>query len=113
MQDIETKGRKKKTDDLMTLFRWTYRIQPTVLHKPFKPDSERFKNWISLFDREDDPRLHVTPQQFRWKPIKFPEEGTKVNFIEGITTMGGAGSPAMKVSLDGFLTYMSRMAYLS
>lgn len=81
----------------MITYRWTYRIQPTVLHKQFVPsDNERFANWLSVFDHED-PRLHITPQQFRWKAMKYPEEGKKVNFIEGITTMGGAGGPAMKV----------------
>jgi homogentisate 1,2-dioxygenase len=82
--------------DLM-LCRWTYRIQPTVLHKPFVPaEEERFVKWLSVFDK-DDSRLHITPQQFRWRPIKYPEEGKKINFIEGITTMGGAGGPSMKV----------------
>ena len=30
--------------------------------------------------------------------MQFPPEDKKVNFIEGIITMGGAGGPALKVS---------------
>ena len=59
-------------------------------------DASRFKNWISCFDQEDS-RLHITPQQYRWKPMKYPAEGQRVTFIEGIITMSGAGGPAMKV----------------
>ena len=95
------------------IFRWTYRIQPTVLHKPFKAcPKERFSKWYSVFDIEAD-HLHITPQQFRWKAMKFPAEDQKVTFIDGIFSMGGAGGPAMKVSL--FFITSSRMAsqYLS
>jgi homogentisate 1,2-dioxygenase len=71
-----------------------------VLHKPFKAcDSERFKDWLTCYDK-DDANLHITPQQFRWKPMQYPAEGTKKNFIEGITSMGGAGGPAMKDGLS-------------
>jgi len=74
--------------------RWTYRIHPTVMHKPFAPcDAKRFERWLSVFDSEDK-RLHVTPQQFRWKAQRFPTD--KTTFIEGIVTMGGAGGPMMK-----------------
>jgi hypothetical protein len=32
--------------------------------------------------------------------MQFPAEDKKVNFIEGIITMSGAGGPAMKVSFN-------------
>jgi hypothetical protein len=60
-------------------------------------DESRFANWITIFDGEDK-RLHITPSQFRWKPIAIPTD-KKVNFFEGIQSMGGAGGPAMKVSI--------------
>ena len=37
----------------------------------------------------------------------MPEEGKKVNFIQGISTMGGAGGPALKVPT--LLTFNYRM----
>lgn len=41
----------------------------------------------------------MDPSQFRWKPIKYPENSDKVNFIQGIKTMCGAGDPSMKDGL--------------
>lgn len=31
--------------------------------------------------------------------MQYPPEGQRVNFIEGVITMGGAGSSSLKVSL--------------
>jgi homogentisate 1,2-dioxygenase len=61
---------------------WTYRIRPSVMHKPF----ERIDNglWQSRFDEID-----VTPNQLRWDPLPMPEEHT--DFIDGITTIAGNG----------------------
>lgn len=61
---------------------WTYRIRPSVMHKPF----ERIENggWASRFDEID-----VTPNQLRWDPLPIPEDST--DFIEGITTIAGNG----------------------
>mgnify|MGYP001220220842 CR=1 FL=1 len=61
---------------------WTYRIRPSVMHKPF----ERMDNgdWQSNFDEID-----VTPNQLRWNPLPIPEAET--DFIEGVTTIAGNG----------------------
>jgi homogentisate 1,2-dioxygenase len=61
---------------------WTYRIRPSVMHKPF----ERIENrgWASRFDEID-----VTPNQLRWDPMPIPDEST--DFIDGITTIAGNG----------------------
>lgn len=61
---------------------WTYRIRPSVLHKPF----EQINNgrWQSDF-RE----LPVTPNQLRWNPLSMPESPT--DFVDGITTIAGNG----------------------
>lgn len=92
----ETKERKYIPINLNS---WTYRIYPTVLHMPFTPIPEtRFQSWITNFDQEDK-RLHVTPQQMRWKPIEMPLPTKKITFIDGITTMCGAGNPSLKVFL--------------
>ncbi len=57
---------------------WTYRIRPSVTHKPF----ERIGNgrWQSTPDDID-----VTPNQLRWDPIPIPADPT--DFIDGITTI--------------------------
>ncbi len=61
---------------------WTYRIRPSVMHKPF----ERIENlgWASRFDE-----IEVTPNQLRWDPMPIPEE--PADFIDGIVTIAGNG----------------------
>jgi len=62
---------------------WTYRIRPSVLHKPFKQINNRF--WRSSpFDE-----IATTPNQLRWNPLPIPTEPT--DFVDGITTIGGNG----------------------
>ena len=62
---------------------WTYRIRPSVLHKPFEQiDSKLFRS--SPFDE-----VVTTPNQLRWDPLPIPTEPT--DFIDGITTIAGNG----------------------
>jgi homogentisate 1,2-dioxygenase len=61
---------------------WTYRIRPSVLHKPFSQIDNR--GCASRFDE-----LPVTPNQLRWDPLPLPDEPT--DFVEGITTIAGNG----------------------
>src|SRR4029077_18170054 len=62
---------------------WTYRIRPSVTHKPFiQIDSKLFKS--SPFDK-----VTTTPNQLRWDPLSMPSEPT--DFIDGITTIAGNG----------------------
>ena len=61
---------------------WTYRIRPSVMHKPFEQiDNKLFK---SSFDE-----VVTTPNQFRWDPLPIPT--SRVDFIDGITTIAGNG----------------------
>ena len=62
---------------------WTYRIRPSVLHKPFAHiDNKLFRS--SPFDE-----IPATPNQLRWNPLAIPE--TPTDFIDGITTIAGNG----------------------
>ena len=62
---------------------WTYRIRPSVLHKPFRQiDSKLFKS--SPFDQ-----IATTPNQLRWDPLPVPDDAT--DFVDGITTIAGNG----------------------
>ncbi|WP_330970100.1 homogentisate 1,2-dioxygenase, partial [Lysobacter sp. A3-1-A15] len=63
---------------------WLYRIRPAAMHGTFEPYLQ--------------PRLHndfdtgpVSPDQLRWNPL--PLQQTPVDFIDGLFTMGGNGSP--------------------
>ncbi len=62
---------------------WTYRIRPSVLHRPFRQTENRL--WRSSpFDE-----VVTTPNQLRWSPLAIPETGT--DFVDGITTIAGNG----------------------
>ena len=64
---------------------WLYRIRPAAMHGRFEAFAQ--------------PRLHndfgdgpVTPDQLRWSPLPMPAEAT--DFVDGLVTMAGNGSPA-------------------
>lgn len=62
---------------------WTYRIRPSVLHKPFRHiESKLFRS--SPFDE-----VVTTPNQLRWNALPLPEAET--DFVDGITTIAGNG----------------------
>jgi len=69
---------------------WMYRIRPAAMHGRFEP-------YAGLEGAK--PRLHndfgdgpVTPDQLRWSPLPMPAEAT--DFVDGLVTMAGNGSPA-------------------
>ena len=64
---------------------WLYRIRPGVLHKPFQPFAG-IPHWLSNFGSAP-----VTPNQLRWSPLAEPS--TPNDFIEGVRTWAGNGSP--------------------
>jgi len=64
---------------------WLYRIRPAAMHGEFRPFAQpSFHN-----DFESGP---VTPDQLRWSPLPIPDAPT--DFVEGLVTMAGNGSPA-------------------
>ncbi len=74
---------------------WVYKIQPSVVHKPYvEIDARRFLS--TPFDAVPTP-----PNQLRWSPLAIPEEAT--DFVQGITTMGGNGDTAV---LAGFAVHV-------
>ncbi len=69
---------------------WTYRIRPSVMHKPFKRIDNR--GWQSRFDE-----IEVTPNQLRWDALPIPSEPT--DFVEGITTIAGNGDNFAQIGI--------------
>ena len=63
---------------------WLYRIRPAVLHGDFELRTE------SAFHNNFN-ELPATPNQLRWNPFPLPKERT--DFIDGIFTVAGNGSP--------------------
>src|ERR1039458_4786361 len=70
---------------------WTYRIRPSVTHKPLSEIG------TGLFRSGPFTELPSPPNQMRWNPIPMPEK--KTDFVDGIVTMGGSGDPAMQVGV--------------
>lgn len=70
---------------------WTYRIRPSVLHKPFRQvDSKLFRS--SPFDE-----IATTPNQLRWDPLPMPE--IDIDFVNGITTIAGNGDSFSQIGM--------------
>ena len=66
---------------------WLYRIRPAAMHGAFMPfDQPRFHS-----DFGDGP---VMPDQLRWDPLPMPVAPASADFVEGLYTMAGNGSPA-------------------
>jgi homogentisate 1,2-dioxygenase len=70
---------------------WTYRIQPTVTHRPFVEIGARMIR-SGPFDE-----VPATPNQLRWDPLPIPEQAT--DFVDGMVTLGGNGDPALQMGL--------------
>ena len=68
---------------------WTYRIRPSVIHKPFVPFAPAGKPAGVLFRSSPFDEVITAPNQLRWNPLPIPEEPT--DFVEGITTIAGNG----------------------
>ena len=62
---------------------WTYRIRPSVLHKPFTQIES------GMFRSTPFNEVVTTPNQLRWDPLPIPTEPN--DFIDGITTIAGNG----------------------
>jgi homogentisate 1,2-dioxygenase len=70
-----------------------------VTHEPFHPRDPAHKRLVSDFTGSGV--ASVTPTQLRWKPPPIPEART--NFIDGLFTVCGAGSPFLR---HGFAVHM-------
>ncbi len=65
---------------------WTYRLRPSVVHKPFQRIDNRL--WRSAPITDAAP----TPNQLRWDPLPLPSE--PADFIDGLITMTACGDIA-------------------
>jgi len=66
---------------------WTYRIQPSVVHKPYT----EFEQGLLRSTPFDE--CVTSPNQLRWSPVPVPEQPT--DFVEGIRTLAGNGDSHM------------------
>jgi homogentisate 1,2-dioxygenase len=63
---------------------WMYRIRPSFSHSVLTPlPSARFAA----------PLEEVNPNRTRWRPLPIPDASARVDFLDGLVTLGGAGEP--------------------
>ena len=70
---------------------WTYRIQPSVVHRPYV----RIGN--GLIRSAPFNEAEATPTQLRWSPFPIPRKPT--DFVEGIVTLGGNGDVSTQIGM--------------
>lgn len=46
-----------------------------------------------------NPKVSVSPTQIAWRPFPLPPSSQKVDFVEGLKTIAGTGSPMEKTGL--------------
>jgi homogentisate 1,2-dioxygenase len=73
---------------------WTYRIRPSVTHRPYEPYEPGYP---SLLRSGPFTEAHTPPTQMRWDPVPIPTAET--DFVDGLITIGGNGDPAMQVGV--------------
>jgi homogentisate 1,2-dioxygenase len=64
---------------------WLYRIRPAAVHEPFRRVPHG--GVAATFDPGS-----ASPNRLRWSPLPIPSE--PIDFIQGLLTLGGNGSPA-------------------
>ncbi|UXI18474.1 methylmalonic aciduria and homocystinuria type C protein [Sarcoptes scabiei] len=87
---------------------WLFRIRPSVLHGPFRPYDDRIESpWQNV---------RQTPAQLRWNPFLMPSlQGKKVDFIDGLAVICGAGDSSSRHGLASYIyainTSMNRKCF--
>lgn len=72
---------------------WTYRIRPSVTHRPYQEAT----GLAPLLRSGPFLEVPTPPNQLRWNPLPIPEQPT--DFVAGLTTLGGNGDPAMQTGV--------------
>jgi len=70
---------------------WTYRIQPSAMHRPYR----RIGNGRLL---SAPLAVQTTPSQLRWNPLTIPRERT--DFIDGLITLGANGDVRLQTGMS-------------
>ena len=70
---------------------WTYRIRPSVVHRPYA----RIDN--GMIRSAPFNEIEATPTQLRWSPLPIPQK--PADFVEGLVTFGGNGDVATQVGM--------------
>jgi homogentisate 1,2-dioxygenase len=89
---------------------WLYRIMPSCKHAPFSSIEETKSKGKGKGEKKADSSSRlcgdftgengvINPNQLRWKPFPMPSDKDKVDFIQGLSSVAGAGSVESKSGL--------------
>ena len=79
---------------------WLYRIRPSAAHPPFRPHA------AGLLRSGPFDEAAPTPNRLRWDPPPAPDHPQ--DFIDGLVTMAGSGSPALGSGMAAHLYLANR-----
>lgn len=83
---------------------WLYRLRPSVVHEPFVRAESSFVSSFGVANDHDPTSQCVsTPNQLRWSPFPIPTTPLSVDFVQGLSTVCGAGDPSAR---DGMAIYV-------
>jgi len=68
---------------------WLYRLRPSAHHPPFRPVET-----ARLLRSGPFEEVPPSPNRLRWDPVPVPPASTPTDFVEGLVTLAGNGSPA-------------------
>src|SRR5436190_23985426 len=70
---------------------WLYKLRPSAMHAPYKQIADGLVR-SGPFNEVETP-----PNRLRWNPFALPTKST--DFIDGLATLAGSGSPATQSGL--------------
>jgi homogentisate 1,2-dioxygenase len=70
---------------------WLYRLRPSAMHGPYQRMAH------TLLRSGPFNEIEPPPNRLRWRPFPMPSEPT--DFIDGLATLAGSGSPATQTGV--------------
>ena len=70
---------------------WLYKLRPSAMHDPYKRIAQGLVR-SGPFDE-----IEASPNRLRWNPFPLPAKPT--DFVDGLATLAGSGSPASQSGL--------------
>jgi homogentisate 1,2-dioxygenase len=70
---------------------WLYKLRPSAMHGPYR----RIKDGLLRSGPFDE--VETAPNRLRWNPLPLPKKPT--DFIDGLATLAGSGSPALQAGV--------------
>ncbi|KAK3372055.1 Homogentisate 1,2-dioxygenase [Podospora didyma] len=76
---------------------WMYRQRPAAVHSPLAAAKDESRDPIEACFLATNPRVVFTPLPHTWGPLTITDETkSRVNFIQGLNTIGGHGDATLK-----------------